>query len=81
MAEPKSSNGRLAGDIFISIDAAIDYSQKKSTPVKQEVVLYIVHGILHLLGFDDHSPLDIAQMRKKESQLLLFLKPKISRIS
>ncbi len=33
----------------------------------------MVHGILHLLGFDDHRPKDIVQMRKKEQALLDYL--------
>ena len=38
-----------------------------STP---ELLLYVVHGTLHLLGFDDQRPEDARAMHKKEDQLL-----------
>jgi len=47
------------------------------TPVKQEVILYVIHGILHLLGSDDCSESDKKKMRKREAELLELVKPLI----
>jgi len=38
------------------------------------LILYILHGILHLSGYDDHGAHDIKRMRRKERELLSFLK-------
>ena len=78
--EVLSIDGRTAknkklfcGEIIISTDAAVQNAKIYSTERSQEVVLYLIHGILHLLGFDDHKPQDIRKMRNKEQALLDFL--------
>jgi len=38
--------------------------------LEHEILLYVVHGLLHLAGYDDHSATDIERMRLKEQQLL-----------
>ena len=38
-----------------------------------ELVLYVVHGVLHLCGFDDHDPADRARMRDAEARVLEHL--------
>lgn len=56
----------LFGDIVISVDTAIRNAKVfKSTPA-YELNLYAVHGVLHLLGYGDHSPKERIIMRKKE---------------
>lgn len=42
--------------------------------IQDELLLYVIHGLLHLAGYDDHSEKDIAQMRAKEQQLLKKIK-------
>jgi len=37
---------------------------------EKEIILYVIHGILHLQGFKDHHSKDILQMRKMENKLL-----------
>jgi probable rRNA maturation factor len=44
------------GDIVISAEKAQAYAQQYAQPVNHEVALYIVHGLLHLNGFDDREP-------------------------
>lgn len=63
----------LIGDIFISTDAARQSVKTYGTDLAHELVLYIVHGILHLLGYDDHSPTDTKEMRSAESDLMARL--------
>lgn len=62
----------LAGDIIISADAARANAQKYGVPLTRELALYVIHGILHLLGYDDHAPRDVQRMRRKEQQLLEY---------
>lgn len=44
------------GDIVISAETAQSYAQQYAQSVDQEVALYIIHGLLHLNGFDDLDP-------------------------
>lgn len=69
----------LCGEIIISTDAVVQNAKIYSTACSREVVLYLIHGILHLLGFDDHKPRDIRKMRSKEQALLDHLGTKIKR--
>jgi rRNA maturation RNase YbeY len=61
----------IEGDIFISIDRVRENSQTLNTVFEEEVKRVIVHGLLHLCGYDDHTPEDKAEMRKLESEYIL----------
>lgn len=60
----------LSGDLFISIDSVRENSIFYNTEFEQELNRVIVHGILHLIGYDDHTESDIATMRAKEDYYL-----------
>jgi len=57
-------------DIFISTDAAVYNSRNFKTTPLYESYLYVIHGILHILGYDDRTAKDRALMRKKEKEYL-----------
>ena len=57
----------LNGDLFISIDSVKDNAVHYGTEFSDELNRVIVHGLLHLIGYDDHSPEDISIMRSKEN--------------
>jgi probable rRNA maturation factor len=71
----------LMGDVVISTDAALKNAGMYGVSVSREMALYIVHGLLHLLGYDDHSPADITRMRRREEDLLKFLGADVEKIS
>ncbi len=54
------------GDIFVCPLTAIQFAKKKNLDPYKEVTLYIIHGVLHLLGYDDLEPNKKRQMRRKE---------------
>jgi len=60
----------LHGDLFISVDSVKENSVFYGTDFKDELNRVIVHGILHLIGYDDHNDEDIAIMRSKENYYL-----------
>ena len=66
----KSAKKRISGEIIISTDAAFENSRIFKTSLHKEVLLYVIHGILHLSGYDDHAKNDIEKIRKREKQLL-----------
>lgn len=62
----------LSGDLFISIDSVRENSVFYGTEFRDELNRVIIHGILHLVGYDDHSDEDIKLMRSKEDYYLSF---------
>lgn len=56
----------LSGDLFISVDCVRDNSSFYGTDFENELNRVIVHGVLHLIGYDDHCDEDIKMMRSKE---------------
>ena len=60
----------LSGDLFISIDSVRENSIFYGTEFIDELHRVIVHGVLHLIGYDDHSDSDIKVMRSKENYYL-----------
>ena len=66
----RSGNARFLGDIAISTDRAFYNAADYGTAFKEEVALYVIHGILHLLGYDDTTAAKRKKMRKKENELL-----------
>ena len=60
----------LEGEIVISTDTALRNSKVFGTSVVKEIDLYVIHGILHLLGFDDHTQRDIQEIRTEEKKIL-----------
>jgi len=60
----------INGDLFLSIDRIKENAAELSLGFIQELNRVMVHGVLHLLGYDDHSPEDILRIREKESYYL-----------
>lgn len=61
---------RLSGDLFISVDSVRENAAFYGTDFADELNRVIVHGVLHLIGYDDHTEADIAVMRAKENYYL-----------
>lgn len=64
----------LSGDLYISVDTVRDNAVFYKTDFRTELYRVIVHGLLHLIGYDDHSEEDIAVMRSKENFYLEVLR-------
>ena len=60
----------LHGEIFICVDEAIAQARRFRTTWQSELVRYTVHGVLHLLGFDDLNPAARRKMKRTEDQWL-----------
>lgn len=60
----------LDGELIVSTDTARRVGREHDMPEHDELLLYIVHGSLHLVGFDDHSAADRAKMRAAEREQL-----------
>lgn len=66
--EPESK--KIFADIYISIDRVKDNAILHNVPFDTELHRVMIHGILHLLGYDDHNVNDIQKMREEEEKAL-----------
>jgi probable rRNA maturation factor len=57
---------RMLGDIFVSPQVAQEYVAAEGGELYAEISLYVVHGLLHLLGYDDIEEKDREEMRAAE---------------
>jgi probable rRNA maturation factor len=58
------------GEVIISYPQAVEQSREQGHSVNEELALLIVHGILHLLGYDHQQPEEEKRMRGREQELL-----------
>jgi len=58
----------LSGDIFISVNRVKENAESLQIDFKEELLRVMAHGILHLIGYKDKSPTEIAEMRSKENE-------------
>lgn len=63
------NNSELEGELFISISEAIANSLNYDVHLDSEIVRLVVHGILHLVGYDDKEAKEKRKMKKEEDRL------------
>ncbi len=68
-AQPEDA-ARHLGDVVISLDTARRQAVEYAQPLRDEVSHLLVHGVLHLLGYDHEQPDDAAIMRAHEDAIL-----------
>jgi len=64
------SRKNLDGEIFISIDDAKINAKGYNNSLKEELLRLVIHGILHLVGYDDIKTSDFKKMKELENSLL-----------
>ena len=60
----------LSGDLIISIDSVRENAALYGAKFEEELNRVMVHGVLHLIGYDDHTEADQMIMREKENYYL-----------
>lgn len=60
----------ILGDVVVSAERALSYAREHGLKVEDELSLYLIHGILHLLGYDDTAEPHARKMRRRERELL-----------
>lgn len=61
---------KVSGDLFISIDRVAENAEKQNVPRGTEMQRVIIHGVLHLLGYNDKSPEEEKVIRQKEDKAI-----------
>ena len=69
-ADTCSDKDDTIGEVIVCPAVAGESSNKYQNSVSEEIVLYIIHGILHLCGYDDHTSADRREMRRAETEIL-----------
>ena len=57
---------RINGEVIVSADTAIRQASEHNVSTSDEIMLYIIHGMLHLVGLNDKEPLERQRMRQAE---------------
>jgi probable rRNA maturation factor len=70
MHTPRGRGKRIDGEIVVSAETALDRADECGFSPAQELMLYVVHGLLHLLGYDDTSDTEVELMRARERAIL-----------
>jgi probable rRNA maturation factor len=60
----------VAGEVVVCVSEAGRRAKEHGVLVKNEVLLYAIHGMLHLSGFDDRTPADYRKMHRTEDRIL-----------
>jgi probable rRNA maturation factor len=69
-ASDSESQPVLQGELFICIDEAVSQARQFRTTWQSELARYVIHGILHLRGYDDLQPDTRRKMKRQENRLL-----------
>lgn len=56
----------VLGEVFVCPAVAVQYAEKHNIDPQHELLRYVIHGILHLIGYDDIHPNQRRQMKRKE---------------
>lgn len=76
MREAPGPRSTLLGDVVISVPRAAKQADEQGHPVQDELAKLLIHGILHLLGYDhERDAPEARRMRRKERALFLAVTP------
>jgi len=67
---PTPGEAVAAAEIYVCLDVAVAATSEYTTSTGHEVILYVVHGMLHLAGEDDASAAGRRRMRKLETKVM-----------
>ena len=71
---PGDAEMDFAGEVCVSVDRANTVCSENGTTLSEEITLYVVHGLLHLAGYNDKAEADIPRMRQGEREVMEALK-------
>jgi probable rRNA maturation factor len=65
-----ASDLALAGELVVSAETAVTSAREMGSDARRELALYLIHGLLHLCGYDDSNEAAAAAMNRRQSELL-----------
>ena len=73
---PADEEEGSVGEICVSVDQAILEAENRKLSFSRELSLYLIHGWLHLVGYDDLDEVDRKVMRREEDRSMKFIEQK-----
>jgi len=67
--------GAVEGEIIICSDVAVSNAAEYKVTVENELVRLVIHGLLHLTGYDDKTPEEKSEMKQEEDRLVELIYP------
>lgn len=67
-------DGPLEGEVYVNLDQARRQAGEEKVTLKSEIHRLVIHGALHLVGYDDGTPVRRRRMARKEDEYLRMLK-------
>jgi probable rRNA maturation factor len=64
----------MLGEVVISVETTVRQAAEQDWPWEELLDFYLIHGILHLMGYDHETPADDARMEAKTWELMEVLK-------
>jgi len=74
----REAAGRNLGEVIVCIDRAMAQSRKYRVRFEKEVARLLIHGLLHLCGFDDSTSNERAKMRARENRYIASLRKSVA---
>ena len=71
----RDGRGPLLGEVVIAPGVARTQARRFGEPYRRELARYVIHGILHWAGYDDHAPAQRRRMATRQEALLRRLVP------
>jgi probable rRNA maturation factor len=71
-------NPQLLGDVVISVPTARKQGEANGSSLERELSILLIHGVLHLLGYDHQSAREEATMRELESEYIMLVEEELS---
>jgi probable rRNA maturation factor len=68
--DEEESIGPPCGEVIVSAEMAKRVAEKEDRDPGAELILYVVHGVLHLTGMDDRAPDDAERMWEKQNEVM-----------
>ncbi len=73
LRDPTDSDAPVDVDVAVNLDEATRRARERGHDAALELLLYAVHGLLHVTGHDDHDPAAAARMHQREDALLVAI--------
>jgi probable rRNA maturation factor len=68
------ARGRVtSGEVIVCVPQARRQAKRHTIPLRLELLLYSIHGMLHLIGYDDQTPRDFSAMHRTEDEMMTQL--------
>ena len=71
--ETDATGHTISGEIVVCVPEARRRARENGIPLEREVLLYALHGMLHLIGYDDRTDAGFAKMHRMEDDILTKL--------